>query len=98
MDSEMSFRYAERKDVALILCFIKELADYEKMQDEVVADEKKLEEWIFDTVTLLETVRELRALGVAVYFEEQNMPAAICSARFDWSGTIISARRKPWKS
>lgn len=30
MDSEMSFRYAERKDVALILCFIKELADYEK--------------------------------------------------------------------
>ena len=48
MDSEMSFRYAERKDVALILCFIKELADYEKMQDEVVADEKKLEEWIFD--------------------------------------------------
>lgn len=42
MDSKMSFRYAERKDVALILRFIKELADYEKMLDEVVADEKNL--------------------------------------------------------
>lgn len=34
----MEFRYAERKDCALILQFIKELADYEKMLDEVVAD------------------------------------------------------------
>ncbi len=30
MDSEVNFRYAERNDVALILCFIQELADYEK--------------------------------------------------------------------
>ena len=44
----MEFRYAERKDTALILQFIKELADYEKMLDEVVADEQTLEEWIFD--------------------------------------------------
>ena len=44
----MDFRYAERKDTALILQFIRELADYEKMRDEVVADEQTLEEWIFD--------------------------------------------------
>ncbi len=44
----MEFRYAGRKDTALILQFIKELADYEKMLDEVVADEQTLEEWIFD--------------------------------------------------
>ena len=48
MNSEVNFRYAERNDVALILSFIKELADYEKMLNEVVADEKTLEEWIFD--------------------------------------------------
>ena len=42
------FRYAERKDTALILHFIKGLAAYENMSDEVVADEKKLQEWIFD--------------------------------------------------
>lgn len=44
----MKFRYAERKDTTLILQFIKELADYEKMLDEVVADEAILSEWIFD--------------------------------------------------
>lgn len=32
----------------MILQFIKELADYKKMLDEVVADEATLEEWIFD--------------------------------------------------
>ena len=32
--TEVAFRAAERKDVALILEFIRELADYEKMLDE----------------------------------------------------------------
>lgn len=44
----MKIRYAERKDCALILQFIKELADYEKMLNEVVATPEILEEWIFD--------------------------------------------------
>ena len=44
----MEFRYAERRDTGLILQFIRELADYEKMLDEVVADETILEEWMFD--------------------------------------------------
>ena len=48
MSNDFQFRFAERKDVPLILQFIKELADYEKMLDEVVADEKTLEHWIFD--------------------------------------------------
>lgn len=48
MNEELTFRYAQRKDVHLILQFIKELADYENMLDEVVADEKTLSEWIFD--------------------------------------------------
>ena len=44
----LTFRNAERKDTLLILQFIKELADYEKMLNEVVADEATLETWIFD--------------------------------------------------
>lgn len=44
----ISFRFAKREDTALILGFIRELADYEKMSDEVVADEATLEGWIFD--------------------------------------------------
>lgn len=42
----LTFRNAERKDTLLILQFIKELADYEQMQNEVVADETTLETWI----------------------------------------------------
>ena len=44
----LTFRNAERKDTLLILQFIKELADNEKMLNEVVADETTLETWIFD--------------------------------------------------
>ena len=48
MGTGLTFRNAERKDTALILQFIKELADYEGMINEVVADEATLETWIFD--------------------------------------------------
>ena len=48
MTKELTFRWAQREDVPLILQFIKALAEYEKMSDEVVADEATLEEWIFD--------------------------------------------------
>lgn len=44
----MTFRFAERKDSGLILSFIKGLASYEKMLDQVVATEEQLEQWIFD--------------------------------------------------
>ena len=44
----MRFRMAERSDISLILQFIRDLAEYEKMSDEVVADKATLEEWIFD--------------------------------------------------
>ena len=44
----MNYRYAERQDAALILEFIKALAEYEKLSDKVVATPETLEEWIFD--------------------------------------------------
>ncbi len=44
----MVFRFAKREDTPLILSFIKELAEYEKLLDEVVATEELLEEWLFD--------------------------------------------------
>lgn len=48
MEEKLTFRYAERKDTPLILQFIKELAEYEKLADQVVADKATLEEWLFD--------------------------------------------------
>jgi len=44
----ISFRYAEESDITLILQFIKELAEYENMLDEVIATEEVLKEWLFD--------------------------------------------------
>lgn len=46
--NQIKFRYAEEKDAAKILYFIKELAAYEKMSDEVIATEELLKEWIFE--------------------------------------------------
>jgi GNAT superfamily N-acetyltransferase len=64
------FRYAERKDVPLILWFIKQLADYEKMSDEVVATEELLEEWIFDKnkAEVLFAVEGEKTVGFALFF------------------------------
>lgn len=45
---KLHFRYATEKDTALILQFIRELAEYEQMLDEVVATEEILKEWIFE--------------------------------------------------
>ena len=70
MNNRLTFRSAERKGVSLILGFIKELADYEKMLDEVVADEATLETWIFDkqkaeVIFALEGEKEV---GFALFF------------------------------
>jgi GNAT superfamily N-acetyltransferase len=45
---EVTFRNAVREDTKLILQFIRELAEYEKMRDQVTATEAVLEEWLFD--------------------------------------------------
>ena len=46
--SNTKFRTATEKDVALIFEFIRGIAEYEKMTDEVVANEDLLREWIFE--------------------------------------------------
>ena len=46
--SELTFRNAEEQDCGKILYFIKQLAVYEKMEDQVVATEEILREWIFE--------------------------------------------------
>ena len=44
----MDYRFAKKEDTELILDFIKALAKYEKMENEVVATEDLLQEWIFE--------------------------------------------------
>ncbi len=64
------FRHAKREDTALILEFIRGLAEYEKMSDQVVADEKTLEEWIFDRqkAEVIFVLADGREVGFALFF------------------------------
>lgn len=70
MECELTFRYAKRTDSALILRFIKALAEYEKMLDEVIADETTIEEWIFDKqkAEVIFAIADGREVGFALFF------------------------------
>ena len=67
---EVTFRMADRGDTPRILWFIRQLAEYEHMADQVVADEATLERQLFDekgaeVVFALEGDREV---GFALFF------------------------------
>jgi GNAT superfamily N-acetyltransferase len=62
---DFKLRFAEKKDVSLILEFIKELADYEKMLNEVVATEEILIESLFE-----------RKVAEIIIGEYKNKPVA----------------------
>lgn len=70
MSDWIEFRNAQREDTPLILAFIRELADYEHMLDEVVADEVLLENWIFDKekAEVLFVLEDGKEVGFALFF------------------------------
>lgn len=69
-NKELTVRYAVKADVPLILKFIKELASYEKMLNEVVATEELLEEWLFEKekAEVIFGVVSGREIGFALFF------------------------------
>jgi len=66
----VKFRFAKRDDCALILRFIQELAEYERLEHEVVATEELLAEWLFDkrTAEVFFAITEGREVGFALFF------------------------------
>lgn len=66
----LTIRFAAQEDVPLILQFIRGLAEYEKMLNEVVATEALLREWLFEKqsaeVLLAEEAGE--PVGFALFF------------------------------
>ena len=66
----LTFRYAEKKDAGLILAFIKELAEYEKMSNDVVATKELLEEWIFEkkSAEVIFALEDDVEVGFALFF------------------------------
>ena len=63
-------RNATKKDLPLILDFIKKLAEYEKMSDLVVANERLLNEWLFKKkiVKVIFALEGQKEVGFALYF------------------------------
>ena len=63
-------RFATERDIALILDFIKDLAEYEKMSDLVVADETMLREWIFEKkkAEVIFAMEDGKEVGFALFF------------------------------
>lgn len=68
--TDLTFRFAERSDVPLILTFIKYLAEYEKMSDDVVATEELLDEWLFTkkSAEVIFAVKDGEEVGFALFF------------------------------
>ena len=68
--SDIGFRPAVPEDCPLILSFIKALADYEKMSDQVVATEELLREWIFEKekAEVIFPVVDGEEVGFALFF------------------------------
>ncbi len=67
---KLNFRYAKETDAALILEFIKGLAEYEKMLDEVIATEALLKEWIFEKkkAEVIFALEDGKEVGFALFF------------------------------
>lgn len=68
--AEVSFRFAEHKDLSLVYRFILDLAEYEKLTDCLVTTEQDVEQWLFvrgkaEAMFILENGREV---GFALFF------------------------------
>ena len=68
--AELSFRAGVREDTPLILSFIRELAEYERMSDQVTATVELLEQQLFDrrAAEVLFVLEDSREVGFALFF------------------------------
>ena len=68
--AEVTFRFAARSDCALILRFIRSLAEYEHLENEVAATEELLVEWLFEkrTAEVMFAIVEGQETGFALFF------------------------------
>ena len=66
----LTFRFAEEQDTPLILDFIRRLADYEHLLDQVVADEATLADQLFHkkNAEVLFALEDGKEVGFALFF------------------------------
>ena len=66
----VTFRQAQAEDIGLILQFIKDLAAYENMLDQVVATEAILQDWLFEQkkAEVIFAIADGIEIGFALFF------------------------------
>lgn len=70
MKESATYRFAEERDIPAILHFIRALAVYEHLEDQVVATEELLQEWLFEKkkAEVLLVEENSTAVGMALFF------------------------------
>ena len=68
------FRYAVKEDAALVLQFIKDIAEYEKMSDQVVNSEELLLDWVFEQkrAEVIFVLEDGKEVGFALFFHNYS--------------------------
>ncbi|MBQ2677106.1 MAG: GNAT family N-acetyltransferase [Clostridia bacterium] len=74
MSCDLNIRFAKREDAGIVLEFIKKIAEYEKMSDQVVNTEQMIQQVVFDNhaaeVILAEV--EGKPVGFALFFQNYS--------------------------
>lgn len=83
--NEITFRYAERSDCPLILRFIKELAEYQKLDNELSANEELLYEWLFDKACaeVIFCLYDGREVGFALFYNNFSTLVGKCGIHLE---------------
>lgn len=70
METDITFRFANSEDLETILDFIKALAGYEKLENEVIATPELLNEWIFEKgkAEVIFALANGKEVGFALFF------------------------------
>lgn len=68
--ANVTYREATEKDIGLVLDFIKAIAEYEKMLDQVVATEELIREYVFEKkrAEVIFVLEDGKEVGFALYF------------------------------
>lgn len=73
--NEVSFRYAEIKDIPLIFQFVKKLAEFEQIPEAVFATEELLKEWMFEKQRAEVVFAMVNGKEIGFSFFYQTFPA-----------------------
>ena len=70
MNPNITMRPAKREDISLIIEFVKELAEYEHLSDQVTATEQLYEEWLFEknVAEVIFAVKDGKEVGFVLFF------------------------------